>query len=68
MLCPRCGSMMRMEWIVEPGGMFWARICSICGEIIDPLILANRKISLKRILTGRGRRPREEKEVADADS
>jgi len=68
MLCPRCGSRMRLEWIVEPGGWFWARICSSCGEILDPVILANRKISLKRILAGQRRRPRGEKEVADADS
>jgi hypothetical protein len=59
---------MRLEWIVEPGGRYMARICAICGEILDPRILANREISLKRVLTGRNPHPREQEEVADVDS
>jgi hypothetical protein len=44
---------MRLEWIVEPGGRYMARICGVCGEVLDPQILANRELSLRRVLTGR---------------
>ncbi len=42
LLCPRCGSMMRLERIIHAGDACLSGICMACGETIDPVILANR--------------------------
>lgn len=66
MNCPRCTAIMRWEEIVEHGGAYPAWICLICGERIDPEILANREASLMRIRRIRRACPRG-LEVVNAD-
>ena len=48
MNCPRCDGMMVPEWVPELDDDWRQEVfdmlrCISCGEIIDPLILLNRK-------------------------
>lgn len=41
--CPRCGGLMVAEWRQDlPGNT--AQRCVQCGEVIDPVILQNRRL------------------------
>jgi rRNA maturation protein Nop10 len=40
--CPRCGGMMVAEWC-EDLSDYTAQRCVQCGEVIDPVILQNRR-------------------------
>lgn len=50
MKCPRCGSTMMCDSFYGPNERFWGWNCLLCGEIIDPIILDNRKL----MRSGRG--------------
>ena len=41
--CPRCGGLMVHEWGAELMGHASQR-CVLCGELIDPVILENRRL------------------------
>ena len=48
MNCARCDGLMINEWfqdILDDTGEinFWGLHCLLCGEILDPIILANRE-------------------------
>ena len=50
MNCHRCGGLMVRERFINEGDrsgpyMFWGQRCLNCGEMLDPVILENRKIS-----------------------
>jgi hypothetical protein len=39
--CGRCGGLMVREYVAELNGECWK--CVVCGERVDPLILAHRE-------------------------
>jgi uncharacterized protein with PIN domain len=41
--CPRCGGLMVAEWC-EDLSNYSAQRCVQCGEVIDPIILENRRL------------------------
>lgn len=41
--CPRCGGLMVAEWCQELSN-YSAQRCVQCGELIDPVILENRRL------------------------
>jgi hypothetical protein len=41
--CPRCGGLMVAEWCQDLSGYSGQR-CVQCGELIDPVILQNRRL------------------------
>jgi uncharacterized protein with PIN domain len=41
--CPRCGGLMVAEWC-EDLSNYSAERCVQCGEVIDPVILENRRL------------------------
>ena len=41
--CPRCGGLMVAEWSQELSN-YSAQRCVQCGELIDPVILENRRL------------------------
>jgi hypothetical protein len=41
--CPRCGGLMVNEWGADLVGNAGQR-CVVCGELIDPVILENRRL------------------------
>lgn len=48
--CPRCGGLMVTDWFQdlrdETGEIaFYGLRCVICGEILDPKIVMNRRLS-----------------------
>ncbi len=58
--CPRCGGLLVIDqWLdlQDDGGQldFWGRRCVQCGEVIDPIILYNRR---RQLTVGRGRNHR----------
>ncbi len=44
MKCYRCSSNMVYEKFYGPHEHYWGWRCVFCGEIIDPVILENRKL------------------------
>ena len=40
--CPRCSGLMVAEWCEDLSG-YTAQRCVQCGEVIDPVILQNRR-------------------------
>lgn len=42
--CLRCGGAMIHNRFYGPYEQFWGWKCLICGEIVDPVILENRKM------------------------
>ncbi len=42
--CLRCGGALLYDKFYGPDEQFWGWKCLICGEIIDPVILANRQL------------------------
>jgi hypothetical protein len=42
--CLRCRGTLTYEKFYGVGEQFWGWKCLICGEIIDPVILANRQL------------------------
>jgi hypothetical protein len=42
--CLRCGGAMAYDKFYGPYEQFWGWKCLLCGEIIDPIILANRQL------------------------
>ena len=55
--CPRCGGLLVLTYyqdILEDSGetTIPALRCAICGEIIDPVILANRQLPAPNLLYG----------------
>ena len=42
MRCQRCNGIMVNERFYGPGDPFWGWRCILCGDIFDPMILANR--------------------------
>jgi len=59
MRCHRCGSMMVYERFYGPDEHFSGWRCVLCGEIIDQVILENRR-------TKRGRQHREKRRECDS--
>jgi hypothetical protein len=53
--CPRCSGTIAYDKFYGSHEQFWGWKCLICGEIIDPVILANRQLmrSGRRISTGK---------------
>jgi len=47
MKCNRCGSVMVYERFYGPDELFLGWRCILCGEIVDQLILENRKTTNK---------------------
>lgn len=45
MMCHRCGGMMIYEKFYSDGEHFFGWRCVICGEIVDGVILGNRRYS-----------------------
>jgi hypothetical protein len=43
--CPRCGGLMVAEWCQDLSD-YTAQRCVQCGELIDPVILHNRRLHL----------------------
>jgi ribosomal protein S27AE len=41
--CPRCGGLMVAEWCLDLSD-YSGRRCVQCGELIDPVILENRRL------------------------
>lgn len=41
--CPRCGGLMVVEWCQDLSD-YTAQRCVQCGELIDPVILENRRL------------------------
>jgi hypothetical protein len=41
--CPRCGGLMVAEWCQDLSN-YSAQRCVQCGELIDPVILENRRL------------------------
>ena len=41
--CDRCGGLMVSEWIGDLGVECESRRCVICGERIDPVVIAHRR-------------------------
>ncbi len=58
MKCPRCGGKMILEKYYTSFGSWFGWHCIFCGEIIDPLILANRKEHIEKYHPARSRRSR----------
>ncbi|MCE5281341.1 MAG: hypothetical protein LLG93_04490 [Deltaproteobacteria bacterium] len=48
--CVRCGGAMFPDQFRDTSERFWGYKCLFCGEIIDPLILENRRL----MSTGQG--------------
>jgi hypothetical protein len=48
--CLRCRGAVIFDKFYGPHGQFWGWKCVICGEIVDPVILENRKL----MRTGQG--------------
>ena len=48
MNCNRCGNMMTYEKFYGSHGYFWGWRCIFCGEILDEVILENRREFGKR--------------------
>ena len=44
MKCPRCSGVMIYDKFYGPHEHFWGWKCLICGEILDPVILENRRL------------------------
>ena len=44
MKCSRCNNAMNYQKFYNTEGYFWGWRCIFCGEILDPVILENRKI------------------------
>jgi hypothetical protein len=42
--CLRCCGAVVYDKFYGPHGQFWGWKCLICGDIVDPLILANRRL------------------------
>jgi hypothetical protein len=42
--CPRCGGTLAYVNFYGSHEQFWGWKCLICGEIVDPVILANRQL------------------------
>lgn len=42
--CPRCKGTIAYDKFYSSHDQFWGWKCLICGEIIDPVILANRRL------------------------
>lgn len=42
-VCGRCGGFMASEWVNGRHGAMECRRCVICGDRVDPVILANRQ-------------------------
>ena len=45
--CPRCDALMRREKIIFGGEICISCICTICGEVVDQVILENRTVQVK---------------------
>jgi len=43
MKCSRCKNTMNYQKFYNTEGYFWGWRCIFCGEILDPVILENRK-------------------------
>jgi len=43
--CPRCRGTITYDKFYGSHEQFWGWKCLICGEIIDPVILANRQLT-----------------------
>ena len=68
MKCDRCGSVMVYEQFVGDQERFWGWKCISCGEIVDDVILENRRwLKMELCLTTRKPecRPQEGKETHD---
>ena len=52
MKCTRCNSAMNYQKFYNTQGYFWGWRCIFCGEVLDPVILENRK---SRMPKGQGR-------------
>ena len=50
MKCLRCGGAMVYDKFYSSQECFWGLKCVLCGEIVDPVIQANRQL----MQTGRG--------------
>ena len=53
MTCQRCGGLMVHERFVNQRDrsgpyLFWGQRCLNCGEMLDPVILANRRVTAPR--------------------
>lgn len=48
--CPRCNGAVINDKFYGPYEQFWGWKCLICGEVIDPVILENRRL----MKTGQG--------------
>ena len=42
--CHRCGGAVAYDKFYGHYEQFWGWICLMCGEIVDPVILANRQL------------------------
>jgi len=51
--CPRCDGLMRREKIIFEGEICSSWICTICGEVVDQVILENRTLRSKKMGEGR---------------